>query len=392
LKIVKTVFFVLFLFLVLFLPSCTNNQKPDTKARVEIIDGVEYIHNTETPLYPEKSITFIEDLSIGGEKENKIILYKPWLGLVDDNEHIYIREIQDQVIKVFDAEGKHIKTIGAKGSGPGEFQMITNLAITKDEELVVMDQIARRTSFFNSSGLFIKSFQWQTLYFNFILIKNSSYIISETFRSSNIQSRFLNVKEIVFNGKEIRFYDGEFTRGESLIARKGNWTHFGSLPDPPRSLFAGEQERGLFYHCLNNKYMIEVYDDSGKIFRKIDRPYEPISFTDKDAEEYWASFDYDTFGVISNAAKEIEMPKVKSIATKMIVDDECNLWIRTNEIIKEEDKILTAYDIFDLDGYYIAKVWTALHPAIFKNGKMYRMDTDPETGYRIIKRYKVMWE
>ena len=64
--------------------------------------------------------------------------------------------------------------------------------------------------------------------------------------------------------------------------------YYFSPPVVTTSEFAGDQDRGRFYHCIDNKYVIEVYDASGKIFRKIDRPYEPVRFTDEDAKEYRA--------------------------------------------------------------------------------------------------------
>lgn len=388
----KRTFSVMFVFLVLFLPACNKGQKSKLNARVEFIDGVECIHNTGTPLHPDKTVTFVEDLSISGEdKDGNIILFEPWLSLVDDNENIYIIEFQDQVIKVFGSDGKHIKTIGAKGSGPGEFKSVAYLAVTKDGKLVVMDQTARRTSFFDSSGRFLKSFQWRTSYYNFIMIKSSSYIISEIVYSGDRQFQDLFVKEVDFNGKEIRF-SGEFTPPEAKIIRQGKYTHYFSAPVSTSSIFAGDQDRGLFYHCVNNKYIIEVYDTSGKLFRKIDRPYEPVPFTDKDAKEYRARVGNVPYEFLKKAIEEMEMPKVKSIVERMYVDDEGNLWIRTNEIKEEGDKSLTAFDIFDSDGYYFAKVWTAIIPSIFKKGKMYRMDTDQDTGYRSLKRYKVIWK
>jgi hypothetical protein len=112
------------------------------------------------------------------------------------------------------------------------------------------------------------------------------------------------------------------------------------------------------------KYIIEVHDTSGKLFRKIDRPYEPVPFTDKDAKEYRAIYGNMPNEFLRKAIEEMEMPKVKSIVERMCVDDEGNLWIRTNEIKEEGDKILTAFDIFDSDGYYFAKVWTAISPSI----------------------------
>lgn len=388
----KRTFSLMFMFLVLFWPAYNKAQKSKSNARVEFIDGIECIHNTGTPLHPDKTVTFVEDLTISGEdKDGNIILYEPLLSFVDNNENIYAIEMRDQVIKVFGSDGKYIKTIGAKGSGPGEFRGISYLTETKDGELLVMDQTSRRTSFFDSSGRFLKSFQWRTGYFNFIMIKRSSYIISEIIYSEDWRFNQLVVKEVDFNGKEIRF-SGEFTPPDVKTIRQGKYSLYFSLPVTTSSLFAGDRDRSLFYHCVNNKYIIEVYNASGKLIRKIDRPYKPVPFTDKDAKEYRVKHGNVADEFLRKAIEEMEMPKVKSIVERMSVDNEGNLWIRTNEIKEVEDKILTAFDIFNSDGYYFAKVWSAVIPSIFKKGKMYRMDTDPDTGYQSLKRYKVIWK
>jgi len=388
----KRLFFVAFIFFVVFWSAGNKSQKPESKAIVEVIDGVECIHNTETPLHPDKTVTFVEDLSIDGEDEDENnILFWPLLSFVDDNENIYIIELQDQVIKVFGSDGEYIQTIGAKGNGPGEFQMISGLAVTKEGKIAVIDSSARRTSFFDSSGQFLKSFQWRVNSTGLHLVKNSSYLIQERAYSGTRQFGAFSVKEIDFDGKEIRSY-GVFTGGEHLIVPHGKWTSYSSLPDSPHNIFTGDQDRGLLYHCFNNKYIIEVYDTSGKLFRKIDRPYEPVPFTNKDAEEYRAEFENHPNEAVRKTVRDMKMPKVKTIVSRMNVDNEGNLWIRTNETKEEEDKIMTAFDIFDSEGFYYAKVWSEIFPFIFKKGKMYRMDTDQDTGYRSLKRYKVVWE
>jgi len=381
---------VIFIFVVLAWSACTKSQK--SNASVEVIDGVEFIHNTETPMYLDKTVTFVEDLSISGEDtDGEIVLFNPRLSLVDDNENIYISETKDQVIKVFDSDGKYIKTIGAKGNGPGEFQRIWYLAATEDGKLIALDSSARRTSFFDSSGKFLNSFKWKTDYFNNILVKSSSYIIGERAYPGIRPNAFFYVKEIDFDGEEVRSY-GEFKMFESLIIPDGSGTTYTGLPVSPSSIFTGDQDRELFYHCLNNKYIIEAYDISGKLFRKIDRPYEPVPFTKEDADKYRRTHDYPGMSeVVKKTIRTLKMPDVKNIIVRMYVDDKSNLWVRTNEI-KEEDKTLTAFDIFNSEGHYFAKVWTATFPQIFKKGKMYRMDRDEETGYQTLKRYKVVWE
>jgi hypothetical protein len=90
-------------------------------------------------------------------------------------------------------------------------------------------------------------------------------------------------------------------------------------------------------------------------------------------------------------AQSMDYPSVKAVVSRMVVDDEGRLWVETNEQKKEGEVTFTAYDIFDSRGHYDAEVWIDKPPFYFLKGKMYRMHTDEETGYRFLKRYRVIW-
>ncbi len=383
----------LFIFVILSFLILSACKKPVDKARVEIIDGVEYIHNTETPMYPDKTVTFVEDLSIGGEDEKgNIILFRPQRFIVDQNENIYIIDIQDQVIQVFDPNGKYLRTIGSKGEGPGEFKSIQYHAFLPNGQLIVMDYSARRSSFFDSSGNFIESYQWRKKLAQLHFVTNSSYIVNEyTYEEvTPSERRKLWVKEYNFEGNEICSF-GEFVDSKIKEVSEGNSSVMMGIPHSPESIFSADQNRQYLYHCLNNNYIIEVYDKSGKVFRKIDRPYEAIPFTSKDADEFRIPYEKNRNELLKKLVKEMPMPKLKTITPYMLVDDLGNLWVETHEKKEEEDRIITVYDIFNKDGYYEAKVWLDRRPDFFVKGKMYQMETDKETGHRFIKRYRAIW-
>ena len=386
----------MFIFFILFWSACNQSQGPETNASVEVIDGIEFIHNTETPIHPDKTVLFEKDLSISSEdEEGNIVLYDPRQYLVDSDENIYISESSDQVIKVFSPDGEYIKTIGAKGDGPGEFQSIGYLGFTPEGSFVVIDNRVRRTNLFDTSGQFLKSFIWQNFISRAFLFKNNSYICQEFVYGENMQVRKLFVSEIDYDGDEIRSY-GEFTLAQTKTVREENSGVSMGIPHSPQSIFVGDQNRGWFYHCLNNQYIIEVYDNTGKMFRKIDRPYEPVPFTDKDRKELLGRYERSGSNARFNEMfkkliKGMELPKVKSITNRMLVDDESFLWLQTYEQKKEGDQIITAYDVFNSEGHYYAKVWSEIIPGLFRKGKMYRMETDKETGYRTLSRYRVIW-
>ena len=54
-------------------------------------------------------------------------------------------------------------------------------------------------------------------------------------------------------------------------------------------------------------------------------------------------------------------------------------------------KEIAAYDIFNPDGFYEARVWLNVIPTVFVAGKMYLMEEDDTTRMREVKRFSVVW-
>ena len=386
----------LYLVLILILIFSACKDKPGVEAREEIIDGITHIYNTETPLYPKRILSFKEELAIDSEDDEvNIILFRPRSFVVGPNENIYITDRQDNAIKVFDPNGKYKLTIGRRGQGPGEFQSIGHQAFLPDGRFLVMDSMQKRTSLFDSSGEFLESFKWEENLGRLYLVTNSSLILSKyTFGAKNnpldaLEDRKLFIREYDFEGSEINSF-GEFKVEKTRIYKTGRAAVAMAPPYPPMSIFAGDMERQQLYHMVNNEYHIEVYDRTGKVIRKIERPYEPAPFIRQDAQEFLAR--YEEGSGMRKALEAMSMPKVKTITTRMLIDDRGNLWVETFEKKEEEDRILKAYDVFNGEGSYEAKVWLDKDPAIILKEKMYLMETNEETGFSVVKRYRLVWK
>ena len=319
----------------------------------------------------------------------EIILYQPGSYIVDNNGNVYIGDRSDNIIKVFDSNGQFIRSFGRQGEGPGEFQTMGRMAILPDKRLLVMDWRNRRTSFFGLSGNFLNSYQWRNSHFSLFFVTDSSYTVEENLYG---EERKLLVKTYGFKGDEIVSF-GEFTPAESKTLRTDDIIFSITLPYPPESIFTGDSQNHWLYHCYNNIYLIEVYNSDGKLFRKIDRPYQAVPYTDTDKEEYIQRFSRrDDDPIFAKMAKDVDFPEVKTISERMVVDEQSNLWLQTNEEKVVDGKTFTTYDIFNKDGYYETKIWSDITPGLFANGKMYSMKTDEKTGLRVLKRYGIVWE
>ena len=62
----KRTSYLIIVYFVLLWPAFVRGQTAST-AKVEIINGVKYIHNTGIPLHPNMTVSFKEDLSISAE-------------------------------------------------------------------------------------------------------------------------------------------------------------------------------------------------------------------------------------------------------------------------------------------------------------------------------------
>jgi hypothetical protein len=304
---------------------------------------------------------------------------------------IYIYDYKDPSVKVFDSQGEFVRTVGRKGNGPGEFQSAIRIALLPDRRLMILDYELRRTSIFSPDGQFIESHQWQNLSFDIFLVTDSFYVREDTIfepgQTPMTWKSKVHVKAYDFSGREL-FSFGEFHARQSGFVNEGGRRFSFTLAFEVCSILAGDSVRGRLYHCLNDNYLIEVFDENGKLFRKIERPYEQLRVTAEDKKKY-----LDGFGVSETdralIAKNVEMPALRPVTDRMLVDDSGYLWVKLNEEKEENGKILTAYDIFDEKGFYVHKVWSDIAPGLFRDGKMYSLEVEAETGERVLKRYRV---
>ena len=54
----------------------------------------------------------------------------------DSKDNLYVVDTQNYRIQVFSPDGKYLKSIGKKGSGPDEFLLIHDIAIDKENDMM----------------------------------------------------------------------------------------------------------------------------------------------------------------------------------------------------------------------------------------------------------------
>ena len=72
--------------------------------------------------------------------------------------HVAVADAMAGEIRVFDAEGRHVRTLGGRGDGPGEFAALWTLAELAGDTIAAVDLSRVRISVFAPSGAFARSF------------------------------------------------------------------------------------------------------------------------------------------------------------------------------------------------------------------------------------------
>ncbi|HKP74149.1 MAG TPA: 6-bladed beta-propeller, partial [Longimicrobiaceae bacterium] len=68
---------------------------------------------------------------------------------------VYVLDVGDQVVKVFDAAGRFVRRLGRRGMGPGEFTHPVGLTV--DSVVTVFDALQSRVSVFSLAGVHLRT-------------------------------------------------------------------------------------------------------------------------------------------------------------------------------------------------------------------------------------------
>ena len=93
--------------------------------------------------------------SIGTEEgQSWEMLSRVTTAVFDRNDNLYVLDGGNARVLVFDRGGRFVRQLGKKGSGPGELQAPTGLALTSDGNVAVMDLAHRNVTLYGTDGAF----------------------------------------------------------------------------------------------------------------------------------------------------------------------------------------------------------------------------------------------
>ncbi len=168
---------IMALIFILVLVSCGDGvvEKKWT-ADVKTVDNVTYIQNPDQPRDGVRRFSLEEKLSIGSEQDDNLLFIKVKRFAVDKHGNIFIPENKMHCIRIFDAEGKFIRSFGSRGQGPADFDYISAVAIDNDTETIhALDPGNRKIAKFKMDGTLISEFKLRHGLPSFLLMDTDAF-------------------------------------------------------------------------------------------------------------------------------------------------------------------------------------------------------------------------
>ncbi|MGH7507106.1 MAG: 6-bladed beta-propeller, partial [Longimicrobiales bacterium] len=251
--------------------------------------GQVVVHNPADPVWAEgDEWQVVEELRIGTlEGAGPEVLGRVNSLAVDPAGRIWVFESQAQELRVFGADGEHIRTIGRRGGGPGEFARAMHVDQAPDGHMWVMDPQNNRISVFDTAGNYIGAKQVAG---GFLFIPwpgrfdESGHYYAPVPRPGTEEFRMAMVQ-----------YDTSLTPIDTLDVPRDPIDREGfELRSDNGFLMAGVPFQGgldwllspdgTLWALISDQYRLFALTAEGDTLRTITRDFTPLSVTDADRE------------------------------------------------------------------------------------------------------------
>ncbi|MBK8646135.1 MAG: 6-bladed beta-propeller, partial [Gemmatimonadetes bacterium] len=101
-------------------------------------------------------------LRIGSETAGAAYMFTTIRQVVASDSEVFVLPAETPEIRVFGADGRHRRTIGRRGAGPGEFDAVTAIGLVGDT-LWTLDSNLRRVTLFRANGELLTTARLETM-------------------------------------------------------------------------------------------------------------------------------------------------------------------------------------------------------------------------------------
>jgi len=315
---------------------------------------------------------------------------------------VYVGDSQQRAIHVFMPDGRYLGRIGRDGDGPGEFRWVGQLSI-HDQQIYAYDPNGRKINLFEIgdnpdtlpefiSDISLGSDNWENVtepnFLNpvFHSVLSDGDIILNTRTSPLLYRQHPDSVGVSNYYLWSRFDQASPRKILQTRQPKHIVTEWFIIPPPfENKEIMAISGKDQFFIANTEEFLIRIINPEGDYHSAFYYPSTKAPLT-RDA----AVKSVDQHEQLMNAVQSMELPDSWPVLRLIFVDDENRLWVSANV----DDTNIYEWWILQETGKLIAKFeWPRNERiAAVKDGKMYTLQTDEETGLQQVVRYRIVFD
>jgi hypothetical protein len=335
----------------------------------------------------------VEDLRLGTQQEDAPDLFGNVASLAIDAEgRIWVLDDRALEIRIFDRDGRYVRTVGREGGGPGEFESPQAIHQAPDGKMWVPDPRNNRLSIFDTSGAYVESThmpggfgtaRWPGGFdeagYYYLPIRTVDGAFSLALVRLTAAQAVIDTLRVPTDPKE---------RDVFVLRLPNNGRAEMNVP------FAGHFEwrlapSGNLWGMLADEYRLYEFSAEGDTLRTVTRAFTPLPVTDAEMEAERSELE--PFIRAGGNVDWSKIPRTKPATVHFFIDDEGNLWVMPETAPEEEGRLL---DVFAPDGRFLGTVRLPFVPEmaplpLIHNSTFY-CETKDELGVSYVVRARIV--
>ncbi|MCJ7680165.1 MAG: 6-bladed beta-propeller [Candidatus Aminicenantes bacterium] len=372
-----------------------EQKSPEWKGKIKQIDGIKVVENPSIPLNGKLAFNLAEELRIGNDIDANQLLNGVREIKIDNEGNIYILDMRNYRVQVFDKNGHFLLTIGKKGHGPGEFSFPKAFYIDRQSQSIhIADYLSRKIIVFSMKGEYLDRDILMTLNPEKISFGDKGDIWGVFSEHGYETTRFLKHYNGV--GKELEIFMEKPYQNSRVMTSKesmgrnqtrvgGFFFHHGFEYD---LYFSKISDEGLVFG-YSDEYVLHFIDGTGELNQKVtwDAEKEKISRATRDKIKQETRRDMIRQGTVPPDF-DIDFPDYAPFFYGLVSDDEGRIYVQRTS--KAEAAVNGyVFDVLDREGIFIYTVQMDYYPYLIEEGCLYTVIVDDETGTESVVRFRI---
>lgn len=335
----------------LLLAACDARGTDGRAVQVDSLpNGTVVVRNPEAGAWTAASAwRAVEDLRVGAaEGGGPDVFAMPAAVEVDAYGRFYVLEAASGQVRVFGADGGHVRSMGRQGAGPGELAQPMGMALAPDGTLWVMDPGNGRFTVFDTAGALrttvrrdngFAAFPWPGRFDR----QGRLWDVAPGTGAPGAPPALLRLDPAT--GRAERLPLPAFTPAQ-FESRRGGVTHAAPVPFSPALAWTLDAE-GRVWSGVTEHYRLHLHHAAGDTLRIVERagPRVQVTAAERDALPVQLRWFTDQGGRVDLSRVPSHKPAFVWVAT----DDRGWLWVRPS---LPEGERRTQLDVFAPDGLY----------------------------------------